>query len=142
MSKDRNKRKRAEKETINASGNFTVSIGEILGKAEEVPVKSGNAVSERAGQAQAAGLSIEEMIKRLTKITLHRQSAGMGGKVATIVTLSGCNVDLGALSKELRKGLGSGSRVEEGKILLQGDIQDRARDWFIKKGAKNVILGN
>lgn len=142
MSKDRNKRKSAEKETINESDNFTVSIGEILGKAREVPVKSGNPTGERAEQAPAAELSIEETIKRLTKVTLHRQSAGMGGKVATIVTLSGGNVNLGSLAKELRKGLGCGSRVEDCKILLQGDIQDRARDWFIKKGAKNVVLGN
>lgn len=141
MSKERKRRKLTEEEILN-SGNLAVSIGEILGKAEKVPAKRGSDMEKSVGQAPSATQSAEETIKLFTKITLHRQSAGMGGKVATVVTLSGGSVSLEALAKELRKGLGCGSRVEGGKILLQGDIQERARDWFIKKGAKSVVLGN
>ena len=46
--------------------------------------------------------------------------------------------DLAALAKELRKALGCGSAMEEGKIVLQGDIMERVEAWFLKKGAAKI----
>jgi len=43
---------------------------------------------------------------------------------------------LEALLKELKKALGCGGQIEEGKIVLQGEIADRASEWFARMGAK------
>ena len=51
-------------------------------------------------------------------------------------------VDREKLAKEMRKGLGCGSFVEEGNVILQGDICDRAAEWLLKKGVKDVVSGN
>lgn len=144
MPKERKKRKITNEEDSPAlnGGNFSMSIGDIFGKTKAAPLKKVAAGNEEKRKIPVIAEKAEEAIKRLSKITLHRQSAGMGGKVATVVTFSGEAADLEALAKELRKGLGCGSRVIEGKIILQGDIRERARDWFVKKGAHRVVLGN
>lgn len=143
MPKERKKRKITDAGELTAGGGgFSLSIGDILGKAKEKPEKSKAAEAAAKPEAARDGESVEEMIKRVPKITLHRRTSGMGGKVVTVVTLSGALADAEALAKALRKALGCGSRVDGGQILLQGDIQERARDWFIAKGARRVVLGN
>lgn len=141
MPKVRKKQKiTGEGDLAAGGGSFSMSIGDILGKEREKPERQ--RAAEAATETGRAGESVEEIIKRIPKITLHRQTSGMGGKVATVVTLSGGTADAETLARALRKGLGCGSRVEGGNIILQGDIQDRARDWLIGKGAKRVVLGN
>lgn len=142
MPKERKKQKITEEGVLAVGGGgFSMSIGDILGETKERPEKSEVAAEEKP-EAGRSGEGVEEMIKRIPKITLHRRSSGMGGKVATVVTLSGGTADAEALAKALRKGLGCGSRVDGGNIILQGDIQERARDWFVRKGARRVVLGN
>jgi len=80
----------------------------------------------------------------IQKVILHRESAGRGGRTVTVVDV---RPPLGAdaaleLAKSMRKGLGCGSYVEGGKIILQGDIGDRAEDWFAKRGVKKIVRGN
>lgn len=146
MQKDRKKKKitGGGELTING-GAFSLSVGNILGKDSGVAAQEEKEtlLKEEKREAQAAAGSVDAAIQRLSKITLHRRSSGKGGKTVTEITLSKeIPVDLEALAKELRKGLGCGSRVEEGKVVLQGDIQDRAGDWLAKKGAKRVVFGN
>ena len=83
-------------------------------------------------------------VASFTQVTLHRSSAGRGGKTVTLVAIKPRQspAALEALSKALRKGLGCGSRVEEDRIALQGDIPDRAREWFAQKGARKIVRGN
>lgn len=143
MPKVRKKQKiTGEGDLAAGGGGFSMSIGDILGKEREKPERQRAAEAAAAPGTGRGGESVEEIIKRIPKITLHRQTSGMGGKVATVVTLSGGTADAEALARALRKGLGCGSRVEGGNIILQGDIQDRARDWLTGKGAKRVVLGN
>jgi translation initiation factor 1 (eIF-1/SUI1) len=52
------------------------------------------------------------------------------------------SLDIELIAKEMRKGLGCGSVVEKGNIVLLGDLSDRAKEWLIKKGVKDVIKGN
>jgi translation initiation factor 1 (eIF-1/SUI1) len=49
--------------------------------------------------------------------------------------------DLAALAKRMRKALGTGARVEDGQIVLQGDQRDVAGAWLSREGA-TVVLGN
>ena len=93
-------------------------------------------VSGLIRQAQPVPLS------KLAKVLLQRRTAGCGGKTVTVVSLpKECPLNLEAQAKDMRKALGCGSRAEEGKIILQGDICDRAEDWFIKNGVKKVVKG-
>jgi predicted translation initiation factor SUI1 len=80
---------------------------------------------------------------KIEKLVLRREKKGRGGKTVTVV--SGFNMQsarLEDLSRTMRKALGCGSTVEEGTIVLQGDITDRTRTWLEKQGAKKVIVGN
>jgi len=82
-------------------------------------------------------------LSRLNKVSLQRRTAGYGGKTATVVLLPrDAAVDLEALAKDMRKALGCGSRVEEGRVVLQGDIADRAEAWLLKRGVKRVTRGD
>jgi translation initiation factor 1 (eIF-1/SUI1) len=85
----------------------------------------------------------ESGISRLPRVSLQRQTAGRGGKTVTAVIVpKDSNIERDQLAKEMRKGLGCGSFVENGNVILQGDICDRAREWLLKKGVKEVISGN
>ncbi len=80
-----------------------------------------------------------EQTAKISKVALRRERAGRGGKTVTIVILPrDYKGDKAALAKDLRKALGCGSMMEEGNIVLQGDISDRAEAWFLKKGAARV----
>lgn len=125
--------------TVGSAESFCISLGELTGapKKEKAPEKKEEKPNRSAGQDSSLSLA------NVQKITLHRQSSGRGGRVVTVVTLSGGEgIDLETLAKEMRKGLGCGSRVENGKVVLQGEIQDRAAEWFGKRGVKRVVMGN
>lgn len=144
MSKDRKKKKLTDNGQLTIGGvDFSLSIGNILGKGYSADEKTAwERQSKEREPADGLG-KMTSALARLAKITLHRQSSGKGGKIVTIVTLSKESAfDIEELAKELRKGLGCGSRVENGKVVLQGDIQDRVREWFAKKGVKQIVLGN
>ncbi len=82
----------------------------------------------------------ESGISRLSRVSLQRQTAGRRGRTVTAVIVpKDSNIDRDQLAKEMRKGLGCGSFVENGNVILQGDICDRTRDWLLKKGVKEVI---
>jgi len=84
---------------------------------------------------------IKKTMPKFGKISLQHQRAGRGGKTVTLISISGeteykLKHNLEALLKELKKSLGCGGQIEEGKIVLQGEIADRASEWFAKMGAK------
>jgi translation initiation factor 1 (eIF-1/SUI1) len=85
--------------------------------------------------------NIKNIIPKLGKVSLQHQRAGRGGKTVTLVSISGETEykrkhNLEALLKELKKSLGCGGQIEEGKIVLHGEIADRASEWFAKMEAK------
>ena len=115
-----------------------LSIGALLGvpqkeRAAENEEKKGAAMDAHGAKAEAAAQS------KISKVALQRQRAGRGGKTVTLVILpQDYKGDAAALAKELRKGLGCGSTIEDGKIVLQGDIADHAEAWFAKKGVTKI----
>lgn len=130
--------------TIGKSGALGLSLGTLLGAGAGAGEEGES--GERAERPRVDELEARKNKKmpeaKITKISLQRQRAGRGGKTVTAVTLPRdyCG-DIQALAKELRKGLGCGSSVEDGKIILQGDIADRIEAWFAKKGVKNISKG-
>ncbi len=76
------------------------------------------------------------------KVVVRRERKGRGGKTVTVVdgkALAG--QDLMALAKRLRKALGAGARVEDSRLVVQGDQREAAKKWLEKQGA-TVVLGN
>lgn len=122
---------------IGDGGSFSLSIGAMLGREQKAEQKE---VS--APRKEAAAPKTTQALSKLPKVSVQHRTAGCGGKTVTVVSIpKECAFDLEALAKDMRKALGCGSRVEEGKIVLQGDICDRAEAWFTKNGVKKVVRG-
>ena len=57
------------------------------------------------------------------------------GKVVTLVgNLVLAKGDMKDLAKELRQACGTGGTFKDDTIELQGDCQDRVREWLLKNG--------
>lgn len=140
QNKNRKNKKLTESEgfTLTQEQPLGLSIGALLG----VPQKERAAenVEKKTAPLSAPDTKAEAAAQpKISKVALQRQRAGRGGKTVTLVILPQDYAgDKSALAKELRKGLGCGSMIEDGKIVLQGDIADRAEAWFIKKGVPKI----
>lgn len=136
MAREKKNKKLASGEGFSVNGgDFEISLGALLGKAEpNLTEKPKEEIREMAKSAEMpAKLAIG-------KVSLQKKRAGCGGKTVTVVTLSkDSNVTPEVLVKELKKGLGCGARIEDGKIVLQGDIADRAADWFCRRNIKTSM---
>ena len=144
------------KQKIEVNENINVSIGELLkanisgnapppkanegiGHTEEDAAKKAphSSVKGAKPNINARDSDIKKIIPKLGKISLQHQRSGRGGKTVTLVYVSGeAKQNLEPLLKDLKKSLGCGGQIEEGKIVLQGEIADRVSEWFTKMGAK------
>ena len=116
-----------------------MSLGELLGRA---PAASGQDAAREAGKKDAAAKDSDssQTGAKINRVSLQRQTAGRGGKTVTLVIVpNDCAADLDALAKQMRRGLGCGSRVENRAVVLQGDIIDRAEQWLTKYGVKKIV---
>lgn len=152
--KERKNKKMTEGEgfTLASGSPLGLSIGALLGvsgkTAESAPdeaqaeasasaPRTPPSAAEKSPHAQTTPGGPER--PKISKVALQRQRAGRGGKTVTLVILpQDYRGDRAALAKELRKALGCGSAIEDGKIVLQGDIADRAEAWFAKKGVSKI----
>lgn len=75
------------------------------------------------------------------KVVVRRQTKGRGGKTVTRVT-GVTAAELDALAAEMKRALGCGAKVEDGDVLLLGDVADRAVAWLESAGARRVIRGS
>ena len=110
----------------------------------DVILESSPHPSEKGTKTNTAKLctDIKTMIPQIGRVSLQHQKAGRGGKTVTLISIgeakSEVKQNLETLLKELKKSLGCGGQIEEGKIVLHGEIAERASEWFIKMGAKSV----
>jgi len=77
------------------------------------------------------------------RIVVRRERKGRGGKTVTVVqgvALRGEALD--AFGRALKKALGCGASIEQGDVVLQGDLIDRVEDHLRKLGATNVVRGS
>jgi translation initiation factor 1 (eIF-1/SUI1) len=130
--------------TLGSGNNFDVSIGNVLcGNAKPA---EGNVPREEVRPAIRDGedkISLNFM-KTVSRAIVRRESAGRGGRIVTSVEFrpaADCDV-AGEIAKDMRKSLGCGSHVEPQKIILQGDIGDRAVSWLNKRGVVKIVRGN
>ena len=77
------------------------------------------------------------------KLVVRRERAGRGGKGVTVAEGGGlAAVDLAELAREAAKALGTGARVEEGRLVVQGEMSERLKGWLEGRGLGPVTLGN
>ena len=74
------------------------------------------------------------------KLAIHKEKKGRAGKTAT--RISGLQLDaegLAALARDMKRQLGCGAVVEDGDVVLLGDLGPRAAQWLREHGAKRVV---
>ncbi len=76
------------------------------------------------------------------KVEVRRERKGRGGKVVTLVTWlhGGPPQPIADYAKAIAKALGTGARVEEGQIVIQGDLSSRAAAFLAKAPATTIVL--
>ena len=80
-------------------------------------------------------------LSSVSRIVLQFEKKGHGGKQATRVEgIPFCAEALGRLARDLRREMGCGAWVEGATILLQGDLTERLKDWFGKKGVRRIVI--
>jgi translation initiation factor 1 (eIF-1/SUI1) len=80
-------------------------------------------------------------LSSVSRIVLQFERKGHGGKQATRVEGLPFNAEaLGRLARDLRRDMGCGAWVEGETILLQGDLTERLKDWFGKKGVRRIVI--
>ncbi len=108
---------------------------------------SGSARSEAdssvaTGAAAAPGPTAGASASHKGKAVVRRERKGRGGKTVTVIDGSwGTAADPREAAKAMRKALGTGARVEDGRLVLQGDQRAAAAKWLESRGA-TVVLGN
>lgn len=122
--------------------SFGVCLAELLGKSsaqsEKTEKTQKTQKEEKCAPASGNGKncvneSKTKTAEKMPRWSCQRQTAGRGGKTVTLVVFpKDAKIDLEALAKQMRRALGCGSHVEENKIVLQGDISERANAWLEK----------
>ncbi len=82
-------------------------------------------------------------LARAGRLIVRRERKGHGGKTVTVVEgLALPDPTLEALARTMRKALGCGSRLDAGRIVLQGDRADAIAAWLTRHGARDVRRAN
>ena len=77
------------------------------------------------------------------RIVISRDSRGRGGKTVTFARgIVAANAVLESLARELRHELGTGVRVEDGALIVQGALTERLAASLAKRGAARIVIGN
>jgi translation initiation factor 1 (eIF-1/SUI1) len=115
-------------------------LGQLLEAGGVVLPAGENPGEEKPGPA-AAPTPAGESLSAVGRVVLRFEKKGHGGKQATRVEgLPFPAESLANLARELRREMGCGAWVDQGTILLQGDLVSRLKDWFTRKGVKRVVV--
>ncbi len=127
-----------KKKRITTSGESTENLGSLGDMLKQAGFEASDPIDEPVeNEIQKPD---ESDLSALGKLVVHKERKGRGGKTVTII--DGIDLDeasLKSMAKRMRKSLGCGSHIEDGRIVLQGDIVDRARMWLIENGARKSI---
>ncbi|MDR1020937.1 MAG: hypothetical protein LBL73_09270 [Synergistaceae bacterium] len=126
--------------SFGGESKFSLSIGDAVGKPVIQPAPSDCAA--KGDTPEPAGYG--KLLASATQATLHRETAGRGGRAVVMVGVKPEPDEQTALAlaKAMRKGLGCGAHVEGRKVVLHGDIKERAAAWLSKAGVRKVVMGN
>ncbi len=76
----------------------------------------------------------------LEKVVVRKVRKGHGGKTVTVIA-GIAPAFLEPMCGELKRALGCGARVEDGAVVVQGELVERAVAFLERKGATKVIRG-
>ena len=81
--------------------------------------------------------------KAPAKAVVRLERAGRRGKEVTSVE----QLDLAVAVREewltaMKSALGCGGVIEGTALVLQGDQRERAQKWLVKRGVRQVVIGN
>jgi translation initiation factor 1 len=76
----------------------------------------------------------QEAVPAKITASLNLENAGPGKKVTVVHGLPKNTAFLESLAKELKKSCGTGGKVNEGLVELQGDQRERLRNLLAKRG--------
>ncbi len=94
------------------------------------------------GEAKAPAPTKAERPRKLflDKVVVRKERKGHGGKTVTLIA-GIAPAFLDELCSQLKRALGCGARVEDGAVVLQGELVERAVAFLEGKGAARVIRG-
>jgi translation initiation factor 1 len=76
------------------------------------------------------------------KLVVRHERKGRAGRTVTLVQGVALKTEaLEEFARDMKKALGCGATLEDGDIVLQGDIVDRVVAYLEKKGAARVVRG-
>lgn len=139
MGKKQKKRRALDEASPNApfNGAFAGLAGlrDALPAAPEVPEVAATA----PGPSDAAAPSASSSLPALKRVILQREKKGRGGK--TVTRVRGFEQGAADWAQRLKKRLGCGATVEDGDVILLGDVGDAAERFFVGEGVR-VTRGN
>jgi len=98
---------------------------------------------EALPQAPAKPEKEEKAKKGPARAVVRLERAGRRGKEVTIVEHLELPADQReAWLKELKSAMGCGGVLEDGALVLQGDLRERTGKWLEKKGVRKVTIAN
>lgn len=81
----------------------------------------------------------ETLLPPHQKLKVRLDTKHRAGKAVTLVEgFIGRDEDLEELGKKLKTFCGTGGSVKDGEVIIQGDQREKAMQWFVKNGYKNV----
>jgi translation initiation factor 1 len=77
------------------------------------------------------------------RVSVRVERSGRGGKTVTIAEGPGlAGRALESLVREIARGMGTGARVEDATIVVQGDQRERLVAWLLAHGFPGAVTGN
>ena len=112
------------------------------------PLKGGlkhNPLAALRGKLDASALPSGPVVPAPVplRISVRIERTGRGGKTVTIAEgpgLAGRKIE--ELAREIARGMGTGARVENSAIVVQGDQRERLVLWLVERGFGGAVVGN
>ena len=74
------------------------------------------------------------------KVVVRHERKGRKGKTITRVT--GFGADAAAWARRMKQELGCGGSVEDGDVILAGDLVERSVSWLESAGVSRIVRGS
>ncbi|MDR1515999.1 MAG: hypothetical protein LBS45_09900 [Synergistaceae bacterium] len=127
--------------SLGGEGDLLLSIGDVVGKPVPRPAAAICPAQGDTQDSKKEPVGYDKFLASASQAALHRETAGRGGRTVIMVSLKPepDASTAAAIAKAMRKGLGCGAHVEGAKIVLHGDIKERAAAWLSKGGVRKVV---
>lgn len=129
------KKKREDRSTSEAPSGFESPFAKLAALKASLPT------SEAAAPPVEEGPTTSQAGAFPRKAIVRRERAGRGGR--TVTKIEGLGLDeaaLTTLADEMKRDLGCGAFVEDGAVVLQGDLEERAAAALERRGVQQVVL--